>query len=124
VLRCGADGGASGLLQRCSAFLAGSPGAGSLADILSRRAKFLSVAATLALALVVASMADARGFRRYLRLRQDVATIEARNRSLAEQNEALKGEVAALQRDARALERAAREELGFVKPNEVIFNLE
>ena len=82
------------------------------------------MAATLALALVVASMADARGFRRYLRLRQDVATIEARNRSLAEQNEALKGEVAALQRDARALERAAREELGFVKPNEVIFNLE
>jgi cell division protein FtsB len=88
------------------------------------RRKFLAVASALALALVLASMADARGFRRYLQMRQELTTVEARNGALAEQNEALRREISALQRDPRALERAAREELGFVKPNEVVFTLE
>lgn len=88
------------------------------------RRKLLMVAATVAVALSLASVADARGFRRYLRLRQDVEGIRERNRALAAQNEALRQEIAALRKDPAALERAVREELGYVKPGEIVFHLE
>ena len=82
------------------------------------------VAAVVAGVLSLASVADARGFRRYLRLRQDVETLQERNRSLAQQNESLLREINALRKDPAALERAAREELGYVKPGELVFHLE
>jgi cell division protein FtsB len=88
------------------------------------RRKFLAVAAVLAGALSLASVADAKGFRRYLALRQDVEALQERNRSLAEQNEALRQEIQALRKDPAALERAVREELGYVKPGELVFHLE
>ena len=91
---------------------------------MTARKKFLVVAAVLAGALSLASVADARGFRRYLSLRQDVTSLQERNRVLAEQNEALLREINALRKDPAALERAAREELGFVKPGELVFHLE
>ncbi|HLM44922.1 MAG TPA: septum formation initiator family protein [Myxococcaceae bacterium] len=74
--------------------------------------------------LTLVSAADAKGFRRYLRLRQDVEAIQERNRALSEQNEALLREINALRNDPVALERAAREELGYVKPGELVFHLE
>jgi cell division protein FtsB len=85
--------------------------------------KFL-VMAVVAGALSLASVADARGFRRYLTLRQDVEALQERNRALAGQNEALLREIQALRKDPTALERAAREELGYVKPGEIVFHLE
>jgi cell division protein FtsB len=88
------------------------------------RRKLLGVAVGVALLLATASVADARGFRRYLSLRQEVASLDARNQTLAEQNEALRKEIAALRSDPKALERAAREELNFVKPGEIVFHLE
>lgn len=91
---------------------------------MTARRKFLAVAAVLAGALSLASAADARGFRRYLALRQDVEALQQRNRGLSEQNEALKREINALRKDPAALERAAREELGYVKPGEIVFHLE
>jgi len=91
---------------------------------MTARNKFLMVAAVLAGVLSLASVADARGFRRYLKLRQDVETMQERNRSLAQQNEALLREINALRKDPAALERAAREELGYIKPGELVFHLE
>lgn len=91
---------------------------------MTARKKFLVVAAVLAGVLSLASVADARGFRRYLKLRQDVESLQERNRVLAEQNEALMREINALRKDPAALERAAREELGYVKPGELVFHLE
>lgn len=82
------------------------------------------VAAVLAGVLSLASVADAKGFRRYLRLRQDVEALQERNRVLAQQNESLLREINALRKDPAALERAAREELGYVKPGELVFHLE
>jgi len=82
------------------------------------------VAAVLAGVLSLASVADARGFRRYLKLRQDVEALQERNRSLAQQNEGLLREINALRKEPAALERAAREELGYVKPGELVFHLE
>ena len=91
---------------------------------MTARKKFLVVAAVLAGALSLASVADARGFRRYLSLKQDVESLQERNRELSEQNEALLREINALRKDPAALERAAREELGYVKPGEIVFHLE
>jgi cell division protein FtsB len=91
---------------------------------MTARKKFLVVAAVLAGALSLASVADARGFRRYLTLKQDVQALQERNSVLAEQNEALLREINALRKDPAALERAAREELGYVKPGEIVFHLE
>jgi len=88
------------------------------------RRKFLGVAATLAVMLILASAADARGFRRYLKLRQDVADIAERNRQMSAQNEQLRREISALRKDPAALEQAAREELGYVRPGEIVFHLE
>jgi cell division protein FtsB len=91
---------------------------------MTARRKFLAVAAVVAGALSLASVADAKGFRRYLALRQDLEGLQARNRTLSEQNEALRQEIQALRKDPAALERAAREELGYVKPGELVFHLE
>jgi cell division protein FtsB len=88
------------------------------------RRKLLAVAAVLAGVLSLASVADARGFRRYLSLRQDVEALQERNRALAGQNEALLREINALRKDPAALERVVREELGYVKPGEIVFHLE
>jgi cell division protein FtsB len=88
------------------------------------RRKLLGVAACVALALTLVSAADAKGFRRYLRLRQDVEALHERNRMLTEQNDVLLREISALRNDPAALERAAREELGYIKPGEIVFHLE
>jgi cell division protein FtsB len=64
------------------------------------------------------------GFAHYLRLRRDLLSITAQNARLRAENERLQREVEALQTDPRALERVARAELGWVRPGEVIFDLQ
>jgi cell division protein FtsB len=91
---------------------------------MTARQKLLVVAAVLAGGLTLASAADARGFRRYLKLREDVEALQQRNQGLAAQNEALRREIQALRDEPAALERAVREELGYVKPGEIVFHLE
>ncbi|MFL5318019.1 MAG: FtsB family cell division protein [Myxococcaceae bacterium] len=91
---------------------------------MSARRKWTWVAIGTAAVLAVISVADARGFRRYLALKADVQSLTERNHALEEQNAAMLREVEALRGDQKALERAAREELGFVKPGEIVLNLE
>jgi cell division protein FtsB len=79
----------------------------------------------LAITLVVAVLAYAwllpeSGFPTWLRLRQEVTQAEQRIELLERQNHALRDEVVALQRDSFAQERAVREELGWVRPGEVL----
>ena len=88
------------------------------------RRKLLAVAACVAALLTLVSASDAKGFRRYLSLRQDVEMLHEKNRLIAEQNEQLLREITALRDDPAALERAAREELGYIKPGEIVFHLE
>jgi cell division protein FtsB len=64
------------------------------------------------------------GFANYLRLRTDLRSIQAQNGHLRAENDRLQREVEALQTDPRALERVARTELGWVRPGEVIFDLQ
>lgn len=87
---------------------------------MSTGTKWRWLAAALAIGLSLISVADAKGFRRYLRLRQDVRSFSENNRKLAVENQQLAGQIEALRKDPKSVERAAREELGFVKPGEIV----
>lgn len=91
---------------------------------MSRRRTLLGWALAVAGALALLSAVNDGGFRRYFLLRSQIDSLEERNHQLAEQNQRMTREVEALRNDPKAIERAAREELGFVKPGELIFNLE
>lgn len=78
----------------------------------------------MALVLAVTSLAHPGGFRRYWRLQQDVAALQARTTRLQAENARLRREVTALKEDPEAIERAVREELGHVRPGELILTLE
>ena len=85
------------------------------------RGKAIKWAAGVAAALVLLSLMDSGGFRRRRALQRDLADLEERNRALREKNQSLIEEIELLRSDPRAVERAAREELGFVRPGEVVF---
>lgn len=80
--------------------------------------------ATLLLAGAVLLVVDPRGFRRTRSLQRDLGQLEAANVQLRVENDRLRRELSALADDPVALERAAREELGLVRPGEVVFRLE
>jgi cell division protein FtsB len=63
------------------------------------------------------------GFARYLQLRRDLVSVEARNAKLRAENERLSRQAEALRRDPRAVENVARADLGWVRPGEVVFEL-
>lgn len=88
------------------------------------RRKFLLAACALAAVLADVSIADSAGFRRYARLRGEMRSLETRIAELKASNAQLGREVESVRADPNGLERAAREELGFIAPGEVIINLE
>ena len=83
-------------------------------------------AAALAIALAIFSLADAHGIRRLTLLRHDVARAEAANAALRTQNAELARTAQKLgtRVEPAALERAARQQLGFVKQDELLFKFE
>jgi cell division protein FtsB len=87
-----------------------------------RRWTFLYVA-TVAL-LAALAVLDPSGLRKHLRLHDEVRRIAEENRRLAEENGRLAREARALRSDPAALERAAREELRFVRPGEIVYRLD
>lgn len=90
---------------------------------MSRRT-LLWAAVVLAAALAGWSASAEGGFRKYLKLTGEVATLKERNRARADENARLRREIAALRTDDRALERAAREELGYLRPGEIVLKLD
>lgn len=87
-----------------------------------RKLAFLAAASAAGLALL--SLSDARGLRQTLKLKAEVESYQQRNKALGAQNAQLRREIEALSGDLKALERAAREDLGLVRGNEVIFTFE
>lgn len=77
-----------------------------------------------ALVLAGFSLVAEGGFRRYLRLQRDRHTLEMRNARLDEENARLRREVQGLKEDPAMIERAVREELGFVRPGEIVITFE
>lgn len=63
------------------------------------------------------------GLARTLELRRDLVTLRARNAQLAAENDRLAREADSLRSDPAALERVARNELGWVRPGEIVVDL-
>lgn len=76
--------------------------------------------------MVVVSLADPKGLRRLERLRGDIERQEQKNRELRDENARLLRTVKELSPPVNpaALEKAAREHLGFVRPDEILFKFE
>ena len=72
------------------------------------------------------SLADPKGLRRLERLRFDIERQEQKNRDLREENARLSKAVKELSAPVSpaTLEKAAREQLGFVRQDEVLFKFE
>jgi cell division protein FtsB len=112
--------------------LRGSPGGANVRPVLQKlkmttpRQRLVLIAFAASLAILLASLADARGLKRLDRLRADVARQEQKNRELREANARLRKTISDLSApvSSAALEKAAREQLGFVKPGEVLFKFE
>jgi cell division protein FtsB len=90
----------------------------------SRSFRKLLFFATASVAIAAATFFDPKGLRRYGRLRGDVERLAKRNQELALENARLAREVDALQHDRRYQERAVREELGFVRPGQLLLELD
>lgn len=78
----------------------------------------------LCLAAVGHLVLHPEGLPRTLRLRADANQLSEANTALHVENDRLRRELKALADDPAELERAAREELGLVRPGEVVFRLE
>jgi len=94
--------------------------------LISRPRALVAGAAVASLAIAAAALADPRGVRLLRRLDQDMARQEAANHALREENARLQRRVRALSSpmDPRVLEKEAREQLGFVRPDEVLVKFE
>jgi cell division protein FtsB len=89
---------------------------------LARKVGWLYLGAIALLGLL--SAADPSGLRKHLRLRGEVERMREDNLRLAGENARLAREARALRSEPAALERAAREELRFVRPGEVVYRLD
>jgi cell division protein FtsB len=95
-------------------------------ESLSPRKKLVLGALAASVFISAMSLADAKGIRRLERLRADIQRQEQKNRELRSENARLARTVRELSpplQDA-ALEKAAREQLGFVREDEVLFKFE
>ncbi len=75
----------------------------------------------LVLTLVLSALFVDGGVARHERLHEELARLKTLNDDLEQDNSRLRREVEALKHDARYVERVAREELGLVQEDEVIF---
>jgi cell division protein FtsB len=81
------------------------------------------LALALALGLIAYTILGPGGGSKRTQLQQELARIEQENRKLADENRRLTLEVEALKRRRDYLEKVARDELGLVKKDEMVFHL-
>ncbi len=86
-----------------------------------RAVLFLLAAAVL---LAVAGALDPSGLAKSFRLEEECVRLAAENDRLQVENDRLALEARALLTDPKARERAAREELRFIRPGELIYRLD
>jgi cell division protein FtsB len=86
----------------------------------------LACAAVLSAAIAVAALWDPNGLRLLRKLEADAARQQAANAALVEDNARLSQRAKRLSGpgDSAALEKAARERLGYVRSDEVLFKFE
>ena len=93
---------------------------------LSAQQRLVLGALVASVTMTSVSLADPKGLRRLERLRFDIERQEQKNRDLREENARLRRAVQELSPPVSpaALEKAAREQLGFVRQDEVLFKFE
>jgi cell division protein FtsB len=74
--------------------------------------------------LLTLSVLDPNGLRKAIRHEGEAERLERENAALEQRVMRLRRDVKALSGDPAALERAAREELGYVKPGEIVYKLD
>jgi len=74
--------------------------------------------------LLAISASHSQGLQKYWRLSEQAKGFAQDNRALSQEVQRLRREAKALNGEPSALERAAREELGYVRPGEIVFQLE
>jgi len=94
--------------------------------MLSRPGRLLLGAAILSTVIAAAAFWNAKSLPLLRKLRADAARQEAANSALREENARLLRKVKRMSGpgEAQALEKAARERLGYVKDDEVLFKFE
>jgi len=75
----------------------------------------------LAAVAVPLKILDSEGLERVERLDRELEDLEASNRQLERENDALRREIHAFHSDPRYVEKIARDELGMVGPDEIIY---
>src|SRR5262245_21386648 len=75
------------------------------------------------LLLSVLAMAGERGFFEVYKYNRHLEQLETRIRTLGEENERLRIQAVGLRSDPYQVERLAREDLGLVRPDEMIFEI-
>ncbi len=80
--------------------------------------------ATASGAIATTTALDSKGFGRWSSLREAVEVLRSKNAALAQENLKLARDVDALQRDPRYQERVVREELGLIRPGELVLELD
>ena len=80
--------------------------------------------ATASGAVATSTALDSKGFGRYSSLRDAVTALRAKNAEVSQDNLRLAREVDALQHDPRCQERAVREELGLIRPGDLVLDLD
>jgi len=67
---------------------------------------------------------DPQGMPRYRALRAELAVLQDQNRSYRDEVRRLEARVRALRTDPEAIERVARDELGMIREDELVFQFE
>ncbi|MBN2715792.1 MAG: septum formation initiator family protein [Deltaproteobacteria bacterium] len=88
--------------------------------------RFIWIALPVALLLgtvvyVPAKLKDENGFQRVEKLKTELGSLKARNRRLSRENEAVRRKIQAIQSDVDYIENIARNEMGMIGPDEVIY---
>jgi cell division protein FtsB len=89
-------------------------------------ARFARIAIPAALLLAAAivvpiKLFDQRGYERVERLKGELTQIEETNRALDRENDSLRLQIRAFHSDPEYIEKVARDELGMVGPDEMIY---
>ena len=75
----------------------------------------------MAIMTVPTLVLDEQGLPRYRHLREELGELRASNEELVREIASLKGEIEALRTDPSYVERIARDELGMVRAEELVF---
>jgi len=86
--------------------------------------KLLWVVVVLVFLTALGVLLSGGGLSRYRSLSQGALSLRQKNQELVSENAQLRAEIDALKADSKVVERALREELGYIRADEIIFSFE